>query len=151
MPQTIMKLTAWTSKPKVRFLPHWLYMSSAVKIDCAQITPSRLSPTAGADLVAGRISRIWLHFVCISCIAYWRWHSFLWGAVHTRHVVSKWNVFFNRRKPPPPRWVTISFITFIAVGFYVWVWIIEVWRPVTVTWNMYPDVRKFKWIFENYR
>ena len=60
MPQTIMKLTAWTSKPKVRFLPHWLYMSSAVKIDCAQITPSRLSPTADADLVEGRISHIWL-------------------------------------------------------------------------------------------
>ena len=48
------------AKPKICFLPHWLYMSSAVKIDSAQITPSRLSPTADAYLDEGRISHIWL-------------------------------------------------------------------------------------------
>ena len=43
------------------------------------------------------------------------WHNFMWGAGHRRHVASKWDVFFNRRKPPP-KWVTISCITFIVCG-----------------------------------
>ena len=32
-----------------------------------------------------------------------------------RHIVSKWGIFFMQTKPPPPRWVTIFFITSIII------------------------------------